>query len=263
MALTIPDFTRRGAPLADILEKSYAKVGRRTKQCIRGIRLQSLSWGEVHENYFLQLQDSLRNAVQLSYPKVRRVICVYTDASQWFWSGVVTQTDADQLQKPIEKQQHEPLAFLGSAFKGAERNWSNFDQEAYEIFQVFENFDYLFMEEQSFRGFTDHRNLLFVFAPHALEPVLGRHIASKIWRWTLFLSRFDSNIEHINGCRNVFSDILTRWTKGYRVGKLVTKAICSLQDTAMQVVPSAEDIGWPNMDELRVQTTVLKINQMD
>ena len=90
MAISIPDITRRVAPLVEILQQAYAKVGRRTKRSIRGIQLQSLSWGERHEKAFLELQNSLRNAVQLSYPKAGKVSCVYIDAFQRHWSEVVT-----------------------------------------------------------------------------------------------------------------------------------------------------------------------------
>jgi len=76
--------------------------------------------------------------------------------------------------------------------------------------------DYILMGSKPLHIFTDHRNLLFVFAPLALEPSLGLHIVSKVQRWALFLSRFSYVIEHVDGASNVFADILTRWTKGYR-----------------------------------------------
>lgn len=68
----------------------------------------------------------------------------------------------------------------------------------------------------------------------------------------LFLSRFDYVIDHISGNRNVFADILTRWTKGYRnERKLSTARVCSLVDTAHQVVPSTADIEWPRLESIR------------
>lgn len=82
IAVSIPDFARRVAPLVDILEEAYRVTGRRTKRSIRGLSLRKLSWGAVHESAFRELQNSIRNAVQLMYPKTGKVICVYTDASQ-------------------------------------------------------------------------------------------------------------------------------------------------------------------------------------
>ena len=76
--------------------------------------------------------------------------------------------------------------------------------------------------------FTDHSNLLFVFAPLVVEPKLGRHIVSKVQRWALFLSPYV--IEHIRGEENVCEDILTRCCRGYRRvdARKKTERVCAL-----------------------------------
>ena len=176
---------------------------------------------------------------------------MYTDASDRFWSAVVTQTRPESLNLPLEEQRHEPLAFLGAEFKGAQLGWSTFEKEAYAIFQTFEKFDYVLMGSKPTHIYTDHRNLLFVFAPLTLEPALGRHILSKVQRWALFLSRFSYVIEHVHGETNVFADILTRWTKGYRNEKRILRTIYSLLESANQVIPSADDFIWPDQDIMR------------
>lgn len=135
MSLTIPDFNRRAAPLTEILEQAYAKAGKRTTKSIRKIRLSTLSWGPDHHRAFKYLQDSLEKAVRLSYPDPEKMLCTFIDASDRFWSGVVTQANRDQLALPIESQKHEPLAFLGSAFSKAELNWTTFEKERFAIFR--------------------------------------------------------------------------------------------------------------------------------
>lgn len=80
--------------------------------------------------------------------------------------------------------------------------------------------------ETDVRIFTDHRNLLFVYAPAAFDVNIGRHVISKVQRWAIFLSRFKFSIEHIDGIKNTFADILTRWTKGYRNENVGTSSIC-------------------------------------
>ena len=77
----------------------------------------------------------------------------------------------------------------------------------------------MLMCEQDLRVFTDHRNLLFVFAPSTLEPSLGRHKVLKGLRWAVLLSRFVYCIEHVNGDENVMADIMTEWIRGYRSNK--------------------------------------------
>ncbi len=59
--------------------------------------------------------------------------------------------------------------------------------------------------------FSDHRNLLFAFAPLVVVPGLRRHTVGKVLRWDLSLSKCPYVIEHIEGERNVLPIILTRW----------------------------------------------------
>ena len=216
MSISIPNFASRVAPLSDILEEAYTRAGRRTKRSIKCIKLATLSWGPAHVESFNSLKDTLANSATLAYPDSSKTICIYSDASDRFWSAVVTQTTPSQLARPRSEQQHQPLAFLGAAFKGAELGWSTFEKEAFAIFKTFEKLDYMLLGHGDVRVFTDHRNLLFVFAPLSLEPSLGRHIVSKVQRWALYLSKFAYVIEHVSGCENVFADILTSWLKGYR-----------------------------------------------
>lgn len=119
MATAIPDFERWISPFSVRLEKAYAKAGKRKKRAIKSIALQELSWGQTERKAFRDVQDSLRNAVYLSYPRKGNVICVSTDASNNHWSRVVTQASPETLKKPFVQQDHEPLAFLGGTCKGA------------------------------------------------------------------------------------------------------------------------------------------------
>ena len=251
MSNAIPDFARRVAPLNEVLEAAFNRSGKRTKRSIKKLALSTLSWGTAHTQAFHDLQDTLRNSVSLSYPKPGMEICIFTDESERFWSAVVTQTTPQDLERPLEEQRHEPLAFLGSQFKGAELGWSTFEKEGFAIFQTFNTLDYILMSSKPTHVYTDHRNLLFVFAPLALEPALGRHIVSKIQRWALFLSRFPYVIEHIEGTSNVFADILTRWTKGYRKERNALRTVYSLIESSSQIIPAADEFKWPKLNAMR------------
>ena len=251
MSLVIPNFNVLVSPLTATLEAAYKKSGRRTKRSIKNIQLRNLPWGTKQEQAFHNLQASLRNAVMLSYPKPEKIICVYTDASEKHWSSVVTQIEPEQLSLPVQEQRHEPLGFLGSSFKKAELNWSIYEKEGFAIYQTFDKLDYLFQDDQPVHVFTDHRNLLYVFAPMALEPTTKRHVACKVQRWAIFLSRFNYLIEHIDGSKNVFADILTRWARGYRSETLSTGHVSSLTLHTPPVMPAADEVEWPNIAGMR------------
>ncbi len=112
--------------------------------------------------------------------------------------------------------------------------------------------DYLFFGARTVHIYTDHRNLLFVFAPLTLEPTLGRHIISKVQRWALFLSRFSYVIEHVDGDANVFADMLTRWARCYRRDNKSLRTVASLSILSDdQIMPSPEELVWPTLDEMR------------
>lgn len=111
------------------------------------------------------------------------------------------------LRRTFAEQINEPIGFLGSALKKAEKNWTTFAQEAFVIFQTFKKMDYSLQGHRDVGIFTEHRNLLLTFAPLVMEPSLGRHIVTNVQRWALFLSKFGCTIEHIRGEDNVFADI--------------------------------------------------------
>lgn len=69
----------------------------------------------------------------------------------------------------MENQIHEPLKFFGGRIRGPLENWTTFEKEAYAIYDVFRKREYLLIVEANGRLFTDHRNLLFVFHPHAMD----------------------------------------------------------------------------------------------
>ena len=92
---------------------------------------------------FREFQEEIHSMTTLSHRKREMVLCVYTDASDAYWAGVVTQTNADDLDKDLRDQRHEPLAFLGAALKGSEERWTTYEKEAYAIYEVFKNMDYI------------------------------------------------------------------------------------------------------------------------
>ena len=108
------------------------------------------------------------------------------------------------------------------------------------------------------RVFTDHRNLLFVFNPAALEPSLGRHKVLKVIRWALYLSSFTYRIEHVAGENNTWPDIMTRWMRGYRRQRHPTaRRVSAIPEfSGVTSSPQNADFRWPSLQEIKeAQTT--------
>lgn len=89
--------------------------------CTTTIPLYNVSWRPIQDRAFRKLQDMLLNAVKMSHPKENHFACVFTDVSENFCAGVVTQTNRDQCHKHIDELQHAPLVFLdGILFRFSE-----------------------------------------------------------------------------------------------------------------------------------------------
>lgn len=104
-----------------------------------------LGWTTKHTELFLKLQESIINTVKIKFPKDGYITCVFTDASERYWSGVVTQCHPAEIDKTRNGQIHEPLAFLGSAFSSCQLNWSTYEKEGYEIYAKFQKIDYILL----------------------------------------------------------------------------------------------------------------------
>ncbi len=97
------------------------------------------------------------------------------------------------------EQDHQPLAFLSGAFKGASLRWSTTEKEVYAIVAYCKRLDYLFQRPRGFTICTDHRNLRYIWTR------AGAKAAPE------YLNTFTYDIRHIPGEANVWGDLLSRW----------------------------------------------------
>jgi hypothetical protein len=71
------------------------------------------------------MQNQLRNLAVMAYPNPEKVLCVFADASDEFYGGMITQIEKANLELSVDHQRHEPLAFFSGAFKGAQQRWAH------------------------------------------------------------------------------------------------------------------------------------------
>lgn len=86
-----------------------------------GLALHKLSRGTIRYKAMPSIQDSLRNAGKLAFQKRSHSTCVFRDAWEQFWAGIVTQKDKDKLERTLIVQHHESMAFISGKFSGAKR----------------------------------------------------------------------------------------------------------------------------------------------
>lgn len=123
MRTSIPDYSKVVAPLHNLMENLYFKVGKRTKKAICNLSLSGL-WGATHTSAFNQIRDHLAQGLKLAHPKADHNICLFTYPSETHWASVLTQVSKSETHLNFDEQNHEPLYFLSGTFTGASRNWS-------------------------------------------------------------------------------------------------------------------------------------------
>lgn len=238
----IPQFQRLIQPLHDFLEGVYTKVGgKRTKRAVSRINLDTLGWQAVHSSAFNDCKNAIIHRATLSHRDTTKRLCLYTDASESHWSGILTQVPYTQLQLPHAKQDHEPLAFHSGRFSGAQVTWSTIEKEAFSVLASTERAHWLASTPDGFDLFTDHNNLVFIFDPCAVVPNINQATIRKVLRWAVRLSTYNYVCFHIKGENNIWADLLTRWSIPLTIRRLVS--IPPLPTTFT-------DFIWPTTDSI-------------
>jgi RNase H-like domain found in reverse transcriptase/Reverse transcriptase (RNA-dependent DNA polymerase) len=160
---SMPMYNALVSPLNLFLETVYAAAGARTKKEAGKTILGDLGWNASHTEAFQQCKGALAAAATRAHPRDEMRFCVFTDASQTFWSAVVTQVPPRDLDKPLADQQHEPLAFISGALKGASSRWPFVEKEASAIVETTDRLDYFLLHPNGFSLFCDHRNFSNIY----------------------------------------------------------------------------------------------------
>ncbi|KAE9260888.1 hypothetical protein PR003_g34164, partial [Phytophthora rubi] len=165
----IPEYKRLTGDLYAVLERAMVLAGTPKKQKLNRFLLVDAGWSESDTACLNAVRGALVNMVPLAHPSQTAEVCLYADASQDYWGAVVTQIDPSELQLPLEKQNHRPLAFLSGRFAGASSRWATIEKEAFAIVESTRRLEYLLLRPRGFHLYTDHRNLVYMFDPYGSD----------------------------------------------------------------------------------------------
>ncbi len=258
MRASIPRYNELVHELSKLLEVCMSKCGSRKKTKLDKVELKDLGWTKVHEEAIAGLKKALVDMIPMAHPNDESDVCVYTDASQDHWGAIITQVKPGALSKPLEDQEHEPLAFLSGSFKGSSSRWPIVEKEAFAIVETCKRMEYLLLRERGFHLFTDHRNLKYIFDPKSVNGNIARYQADKLQRWSMVLQMFRYQIEHISGESNVWGDLLSRWgaKKDIQELKSVKRLVAIDRISPLQ----EEDFKWPSFAEISEAQNLYKLN---
>jgi hypothetical protein len=235
MRSSIPDFTKLIHPLQDLLLNYTKKANSCKGNVLKKITI--VDWNQTHEKCFNDVKDSIRNLTKLNHYDPSKNLCLFTDASQYYWGVILSQISDDDVHKKFEDQKHEPLCFLSGKFSSSQLHWSTIEKECYPIIIALNRLKHFLMNLNGFRLFTDHKNLVYLFNPGDVK----KPTSERLCRWTDLLSGFRYVVEHIDGISNVWADILSRWNKKD------DPILASISAFAPSI---DEDFVWPTIEEI-------------
>ncbi|ETV90731.1 hypothetical protein H310_14520 [Aphanomyces invadans] len=146
------------------------------------VLLAKVGWNADHAACLRQCKEALSQD---------RLICVFADASDLHWGGVVTQIPRDQVDRKLDSQDHEPLMFLSGTLSGAAQRWAIVEKEAFSIVECLKRADYVLRKPGGFALFTDQANLKFIFHPASVNVAIPKYTAAKLDRWALLFMGYD------------------------------------------------------------------------
>jgi hypothetical protein len=240
MRSSLPLFAVKAAPLQDLLEVVYKEAKGRTKKKATSVSLEG-RWTKTCEKAFRQLQEDKLTPMTTAHPDPKQRICVFTDASDAFYSGMITQVREHHQDLPVHDQKHQPLAFTSGRFRGSQERWTIPEKEAFAVIETVTKHSYLLLAAEQFSILSDHFNLKYMYAPLSLDPFLARHTVRKIQRWALKLAAYNYRIEHIAGELNVWTGLLTRWGAAVTRTTLTPRKDSTLHYGALFEAPLAMD----------------------
>ncbi|POM67205.1 Hypothetical protein PHPALM_16832 [Phytophthora palmivora] len=247
---SIVDFVRIFEPLQSKINGVLVNRSK-TKRSASAV---ALSWTEEERANYSHVLQFIANAAKLYFPEEQTTVCLMTDASDHGYAIILTQVRKWQEQVAVEDQKHELLICQGGIFRGAQIRWSVVEKEAYPVVKACVSLDYILEREQGFKVFCDHSNLIQIFSP---SESIKKHTRGKLLRWASRISCLLYTIEHIDGERNLWADIISRWKPALeeeRQAKVRIKiARVDSQVQLSRIRPlQDENFVWPTIRDVKV-----------
>jgi RNase H-like domain found in reverse transcriptase len=148
MRSSLPLFAEKASPLQDLLEVVYKEAKVRTKKKATSVSLDG-RWTTECEKAFQSLQEDILTLMTTAHPDPSKRVCVFTDASDAFSSGMIIQVPEHHLDLPVHDQQHQPLAFTSGRFRGSQERWTIPEKEAFAVIETVTKHSYLLLAAES------------------------------------------------------------------------------------------------------------------
>jgi hypothetical protein len=156
----IPSFSEMVRPLQNLIKKDV-----------------QYHWGPLESQAFDSIKKAIIDAPSLMSPDFSRDFTLYTFASDRSYVAILTQKNAENNEVPI--------AFMSSAFKGAELNYPTVDQQAYVVFKAVKHFRSYLLKS---------RTKIIVPYPTVRNLLVQKELGEKRANWVTSLQEYGIEI---------------------------------------------------------------------
>ena len=160
-------------------------------------------WTPECQQTFELLKDLLMQEPILKYPDPTKPYTLYTDASKYAWSCVLTQEYEHEIDGKIKKIHH-PITYASGLFRGSQINWATLTKEAFAIYSSVKKLTY-YLEDADVTLRSDHLPLKKFLEKNTLN--------TKVNNWAIEISPFRIQFEYIKGIKNTLADTMSRLIK--------------------------------------------------
>ena len=162
MAHSIPRFAEMASPLRKVLEDIYKDANSRDSKKVRSRIVTMFGWTKEHTRIWNQIKEEMAKALTLTHRDPKKVLHLFTDASQTGWAGILVQVDREEIEKHpqyVLERKFEPLGCMGGNFDSAQFNWPTVEQEGYAVKRSIERMWYHIDDSSELQIYSDNLNL--------------------------------------------------------------------------------------------------------
>ena len=200
---------------------------------------QPFEWSDKCQTSFELLKEALIKEPILRFPDPNKPYILYTDASKYAWSCVLTQQYTHDINGKQIIMNH-PITYVSGLFKGSQLNWAALTKEAYAIYMSIKKLTY-YLEDAEITLRSDHLPLKRFLQRNTLN--------TKVNNWAVEISPFKITFEYIKGIKNTLADTMSR-------------LIALDPDNQLVDEPEGFEYGYYAFDNIDLIETQVEINEM-
>ena len=200
---------------------------------------QPFEWSDKCQASFELLKEALIKEPILRFPDPNKPYTLYTDASKYAWSCVLTQ----QYTHDIDNKQivvNHPITYVSGLFKGSQLNWVALTKGAYAIYMSIKKLTY-YLEDAEITLRSDHLPLKRFLQRNTLN--------TKVNNWAVEISPFKITFEYIKGIKNTLADTMSR-------------LVALDPDNQLVDEPEGFEYGYYAFDNIDPIKTQVEVNEM-